>query len=75
MKNISSDRKILSIFNGTDTIYYIKLGTKAASSIDYTVRIPPNFLYETPMPVWDGAIQAIAGSSGTSGVITVTDQS
>lgn len=67
----NDSRKQWSCYNKADKTLYIKWGS-AASLTDFTVAVPPNALYELPLPVYLGILTGI-WDSGPSGNCYVTE--
>jgi hypothetical protein len=57
----NANRKGASFYNDGGADIYLKLGTTASSS-SFTVKMPANAFYELPVPLYTGAIEAIAVS-------------
>jgi uncharacterized membrane protein/co-chaperonin GroES (HSP10) len=63
-------RKMAIFFNNGSNFVYIKFGA-TASSTSYTIILYPGGLYEMPMPLYTGVIEALANSANN--VINVTE--
>lgn len=55
------------ITNTTAVVLYLRWGSTAASSTDYTLQLAAGATYEMPMPSYSGPIQGIL-ASGTGNV-------
>lgn len=76
------DRVMASFYNDTKTgNCYLHLGEHADIKGNYTVRIPPQALYELPVArqvrtaVWPGPIYAIWDVVDGAGALLVTEES
>lgn len=58
-----------SIYNDSNKILYVKLGTTASTS-SYTLQMSPNSFYEIPYPVYTGRIDGIWASANGAARIT-----
>lgn len=63
-------RKAWIVYNASGQIAYLRFGTGAASSTDYSVQLASGVYYESPQPVYAGAVQVIL-AAGT-GPVQVT---
>lgn len=61
-------RKLLTVFNDSGVVAYVKLGT-AASATSFTVKMVDQAYYELPAPVYTGAVEAL----WASGSVRVTE--
>lgn len=62
----------LYLYNDSNAMQYVKLGT-TASITDFTVRLTPRMFYELSIPIYLGQIDVI--SSSAVGAIQVTELS
>ena len=63
-------RKMAIFFNNGSNFVYIKFGT-TASATSYTIILYPGGLFEMPIPMYTGAVEALANTSNN--VINVTE--
>ena len=67
------DRVGFFIFNDSTEIAYVKFGA-TASSTDFTIRLTPNGIYESGVPVYRGRIDCI-WASNAAGSMRITEMS
>ena len=64
----NASRRVLTIFNDSGVVCYVKLGI-GASSTSFTVKMVDQSYYEMPQPCYTGAVEAL----WASGVVRVTE--
>jgi hypothetical protein len=52
----NSARTMASIYNDSTATLYVRMSASAASSANFTVKIPPGGYFEFPFPVYSGAV-------------------
>lgn len=72
LRNANADRRGLLVFNNTNKIMYVKEGTEASIE-SWTLRIPPDSLYEFSWPVYTGVVTCFWATGG-SGNAMVTER-
>jgi hypothetical protein len=70
LRDPDMNRKGLYVCNSTTVDLDLKLDS-GASLTDYNIKVPSNYLYEFPLPVWLGKVTAIFSTTG-SGLVQVT---
>lgn len=65
----NTSRRKASFFNDSTSTAYLKFGS-TASSVDYTVQMASNQLYEIPTPVYTGVVDCIWSSANGSMKVT-----
>jgi hypothetical protein len=64
-------RKAWVVSNPTGVVAYLRFGSGAAVSTDFTVQIAAGGYYESPQPVYAGPVQVIL-ASGTGNVLVTS---
>ena len=58
----SANRSMWFVTNTTAAVLYLRFGSAAATSGDYSVAIAAGGYYECPIPVYGGAVQGVLAS-------------
>lgn len=71
IKAANSGRRMLSIFNESTAILYLKYGATATVT-DYTVQIAASAYYELPIPTYRGVLTGLWAAANGAAQVTET---